>query len=374
MWGWGRKPKEDPNPPAKKPTNNTKKQSPVQSTKNNTTQTPVQPSKKLPIIENAIIPPTASDINPTNFDQIQSQLQEEYERKIRVLSQCLEEKAEENITLFEEKQKIERKLAHFQKEAESAKDLELVVSELNSMLRTKDEEFESLKVELQQKDKERGELLKLNEEFQRRIRVLSTCLDEMAQENLGYWKHPPEPANKGVQQSGNPSAKPSNQPNQPSAPSSKPSDLYHESPSQSLAATGSVEAKLIEVTLRQDLERALEEKTTLEKELEKAKEELNQAEQKLQAKEKRIVQLNTKLMDAVNKKTSYQDSNELYEQKLKSLEKELMDNLHQEGIRRQEAEYVASKLKKKVAELQFLLDERDQDSDSSYYSEDDDLD
>ena len=83
-------------------------------------------------------------------------------------------------------------------------------------------------------------------------------------------------------------------------------------------------------------------------------------------------QLNNKLMDALNKKASFEESNELYEQKLKSLEQELMENLHQEGIRRQEAEYVASKLKKKVAELQFLLDERDQDSDDSYYSDDDD--
>ena len=36
--------------------------------------------------------------------------------------------------------------------------------------------------------------------------------------------------------------------------------------------------------------------------------------------------------------------------------------IQQEGIRRQEAEYVVSKLRKKVAELQFLLDERDQDT------------
>merc|ERR1712137_332204 len=96
-------------------------------------------------------------------------------------------------------------------------------------------------------------------------------------------------------------------------------------------------------------------------------------EEKIQKKEKRIVQLNTKLMDAVNKKNALAESNDLYEEKLKSLENELTENLQQEGIRRQEAEYVASKLKKKVAELQFLLDERDdQDSDSSYYSEEED--
>ena len=161
---------------------------------------------------------------------------------------------------------------------------------------------------------------------------------------------------------------------QPKRTSTEP-DMLKKKKSDPAAASGnSVEAKLVELTKKQDEERNDKERTKLQEQVEELKENLLTAEEKLQKKEKRIIQLNTKLMDAVNKKNAYSESNDLYEEKLKALEQELTENLHQEGIRRQEAEYVASKLKKKVAELQFLLDERDQDSDSSYYSEDDDFD
>lgn len=140
----------------------------------------------------------------------------------------------------------------------------------------------------------------------------------------------------------------------------------------SSGSVNTVEAKLIELTMKEDLVRVEERNTDLQKQIDELKSQLTNAEEKLQLKEKRIVQLNNQLIDAVNKKNSYKESTELYEEKLKDLEQELMENLNQEGIRRQEAEYIASKLKKKVAELQFLLDERDQDSDSSYYSDDED--
>ena len=283
------------------------------------------------------------------------EMKEEYERKIRVLSTCLEEKAEENITLHEKIQSQERRISNLSKELESAKDLEIFISELNALLCEKDEQFAALSEDSKAKNKERLELKELNGEFERRIRVLSTCLEEMAQENLGYWT-----TGGKVNQVEN---------GELDEIIEEKEDLHSSS-----GSVNTVEAKLIEVTMKQDLIRSEENMKSLQRQLEEVQEDLVEAEEKLQFKEKRIVQLNAKLIDAVNKKNSYLESNELYEAKLKDLEKELMENLNQEGIRRQEAEYIASKLKKKVAELQFLLDECEQDSDSSYYSEDDDFD
>ncbi len=49
----------------------------------------------------------------------------------------------------------------------------------------------------------------------------------------------------------------------------------------------------------------------------------------------------------------------ILQKKLRKLELKMKENLAKEGKRRQEAEYTASKLKKKVSELTFLLNERD---------------
>lgn len=296
-----------------------------------------------------------------SFEQtpLAQEMKEEYERKIKVLSQCLEEKAEENITLHEKLTKEERIKKNLLKEAEHTKDLEILITELNTLLSDKSEKLKALEKAYESKNQESFELQVLNDEFQRRISVLSTCLEEMAQENLGYWTDTNE---KQKHQSETIQLDDKNDDNK---------NLESESASSSSknSSVNTVEAKLIELTMKQDISRAGEQNIALHKEIEELREELSNAEEKLQTKEKKIVQLNNKLIDAVNKKNSYAESNDLYEEKLKDLEQELMENLNQEGIRRQEAEYIASKLKKKVAELQFLLDERDQDSDSSYYSD-----
>lgn len=297
---------------------------------------------------------------------LMKEMQEEYDRKIRVLSTCLEEKAEENTTLYDTVMKHERRIAQQQEELDSFNDLQLVVSDLNARLHDKNDELRSLKEAAERHAQEQQELTQLNEEFQRRISVLSQCLEEMAQENLGYWNSGPTDTPQG--------SAPLTAPKSSSddAPVGESSEVEEPTAAKNTGGAGSVEAKLMELTLKQDLEKSERVTRELRDELEQHKKDLTEAEDQLQKMEKRVSQLNNKLMDALNKKASFEESNELYEQKLKSLEQELMENLHQEGIRRQEAEYVASKLKKKVAELQFLLDERDQDSDDSYYSDDDD--
>ena len=299
-------------------------------------------------------------VNNQNFEE----QREEYNRKIRVLSQCLEEKAEENITLYDKINKAEEKLQEYEKQVEQAKELELLVSELNTMLRQKDIEQEKLREKLLLRERTNQQLTELNEEFQRRIQVLSLCLEEMAQENLEHWNNSgasKNSANSNVSSASDRQKVPSNE--------SATIEVIDGIPNIQLSG---VEAKIHELTLKQELQRLFEEKSKLEEDYNKLQADSATFQNKIQSKEKRIVQLNTKLMEAVNKKTSLQESNNLYEQKLKSLEKEMMENLHQEGIRRQEAEYLASKLKKKVAELQFLLDEREQEDISDEDDDDDD--
>lgn len=67
------------------------------------------------------------------------------------------------------------------------------------------------------------------------------------------------------------------------------------------------------------------------------------------------------------KSESLQLSIDIYEEKATSNDKFYRDNLLKESKRRKDAEYIANVLKKRVTELQFLLDEKDDsdhDSDS----------
>ena len=59
------------------------------------------------------------------------------------------------------------------------------------------------------------------------------------------------------------------------------------------------------------------------------------------------------------------ESCEKYEKKLRKVELKAKESLQKEGKRRQEAEYLASKLKKKVSELTFLLNEKADESDDA---------
>lgn len=69
-------------------------------------------------------------------------------------------------------------------------------------------------------------------------------------------------------------------------------------------------------------------------------------------------------------KRSSMESCEKYEKKLRKVELKAKENLQKEGKRRQEAEYLASKLKKKVSELTFLLNEKADESDDDASSAD----
>lgn len=65
------------------------------------------------------------------------------------------------------------------------------------------------------------------------------------------------------------------------------------------------------------------------------------------------------------KTESLQLSIDKYETKMNNADKKFLDLISQESKRRKEAEYVANVLKKRVSELQFLLDEKDDSDEDS---------
>jgi len=86
--------------------------------------------------------------------------------------------------------------------------------------------------------------------------------------------------------------------------------------------------------------------------------------------EERVEDLTVNLQKEHDTATSLKESIAEYEKKLNELEARMWDNLNKEGARRKEAEFQARRLKKKVEELQFLLDEL---KDESSVDEKDDI-
>lgn len=75
------------------------------------------------------------------------------------------------------------------------------------------------------------------------------------------------------------------------------------------------------------------------------------------------------LIRSQQKCESLQQSIDKYESKMVKADKKFRDSLLKEAKRRKDAEYIANVLKKRVGELQFLLDEKD-DSDEDSDSDD----
>lgn len=92
---------------------------------------------------------------------------------------------------------------------------------------------------------------------------------------------------------------------------------------------------------------------------------LAQIDEQIKEQEEMMVELKSKLQKENDKATSLSDSVIEYEKKVKELESRMWDNLNKEAQRRGDAEFNAKRLKKKVEELQFLLDELKDESNSS---------
>jgi len=150
-------------------------------------------------------------------------------------------------------------------------------------------------VSKERKEKHKHELLA--EEYQRRIGVLSTCLQEMAEEN-----------GKLVE--------------------------------QSKGGKGILKPEASIVSLQEEIERD---------------------RVAVKSAEKQLRVLTTKLQREEDRRKALLDSNIEYERKLQDMEKEFKANLQKEGQRRKQAEQNVIALKKKIEELQRQLDEKGSD-------------
>lgn len=260
---------------------------------------------------------------------------EAYSRKINTLTQCLDEKAEENISLFMELRALEKNIAEHEKHVEVNKGFRLIAEELRTMIQQRDKALNRLKIETRIESIELRENQKRKEEYERRFCCLTACVESMAQENM-------ELAQCLILLQSRSMA-----PMHPKL--------------NSLRETRLLEDRLIEVTFAQEYERAVNECTSLESELQRYQTFTDEFEIRVQTQDLRMEQFNFRLVDAISAKFSLKESCDLYGAKLKSLDREISECIEFERLRRQEAEYTVKRLQKKVLELQFYLEEQDDD-------------
>lgn len=309
-------------------------------------------------------------------------LEEEYERRLKALSVCLEEKAEENIELYKRVQAAE----------EQAKRREAMAREAREAAEARAAEVRALQERLEREIRERAADQDMLQELTRRIHVLSLCLDEMARENVALLERMQREAEqKGAREAGA-LARRIEEHRRPLSEKldRKMQELeLQRSEAAALAAlvgppsSGSASEEEVDAEAaawrellerippgsagRPALERALgawrahrDARLQGEERARRAAEELQQARQEFERERRSIQQ---RLQREADLKESYMASCEKYEKKLRKLELKHKENLQKEGRRRQEAEHLASKLRKKVQELTFLLEERQDDDD-----------
>jgi len=111
------------------------------------------------------------------------------------------------------------------------------------------------------------------------------------------------------------------------------------------------------VILESVSKKPMEEKVAYGTKLSQLTDQLKTLEIVSKSNEDKVGELTVNLQKEHDITTSLKESIAEYEKKLNELEARMWDNLNKEGTRRQEAEFQARRLKKKVEELQFLLDE-----------------
>lgn len=231
-------------------------------------------------------------------------------------------------------------------------------------------------------------------EFTRRTQVLSMCLDDMAQENIALTtklaslqgepqaRSPPsltlyaglsrEDLERKLQHFQKPVDQHVDDKERKTAPAASASSSSSGSSSNMMTPEERLLQDYFDVIsavkeerardLLQRFQRALALESDNHKKanahLQQSEEELTQLKASVAALEKQVKQLTSKLLKEKDAKASFQESCDKYEKKMRKLEVKAKENLQKEGKRRQEAEYVASKLKKKVSELTFLLKEK----------------
>jgi chromosome segregation ATPase len=265
--------------------------------------------------------PSLSSSPSSNGPSLEEKAQE-YERRINVLTFCLEEQVTENAQL---QKRLDTLTALY---APNPKDLNGMgmftggstdqpaallerVKALESQLREKEDQIEEMQEAHAKVEEEKEELKRELIEHRKKMDALSREIDEMKKE---------------------------------------------ESAATSSTSTNGEGGKSGSDKNWEDrYKREKRDKKRMEDLVFNYEETIERLKQSAKAKEKKYRSLSQRLEREKERKASLQDSTEEYEKKLQTLEKDLMDALHKEGERRMEAEYWQDSMRKKLKKLKKKL-------------------
>lgn len=237
----------------------------------------------------------------------------EYERRINVLTFCLEEQVMENNRLQKNIEMLEKKLSFYGKgrggvdEAKFADNLHLMekIKTLENEIKERDNRLEEWQENYNKIKEEEEEVKREYEDSKKLVAVLRGQLDDSRKVE------------------------------------------------EKLTSGGETGGKDKNWEERYKQERR--DKKRLEDLVYSYEETIEKLKQSVKAKEKKYRQFVSKFDKEKEKKQALMESNEEYELRLQVMEKDLMDALHKEGERRMEAEYWRDDMKKKLKKLKKRL-------------------
>jgi len=238
--------------------------------------------------------------NITGTPKIFSNFEEkvkEYERRIDVLTFCLEEKVLENNNLLK---KLELKQS-----ADNTAHLLEQIKDLERYSKEKNDEIEELQENLHKVEEEKESIKRELDEMKRKYDSL--ILERRTEA-------------KKLQATANGPEKP--------------------------AATNATEDKADDKYKRQQKDKKRREDLLFDHE-----EQIEKLKQKLKAKDKKLRVMASKLSKEQERRMALVESNEEYEKRHQTLERDLLDALRKEGERRMEAEYWQDNMRKKLKKL-----------------------
>jgi chromosome segregation ATPase len=259
-----------------------------------------------------------SSVDARKFKKSLDELKKRYDKKFKELTASMVEKAEESVKLHSAIKDREKQVKTLKQENESLK-----------------AENEKLKKELQDLQNTKKDSDYIISELQRRLQSLSYCLEEMAKENLSLTDKlkilSPKVEKKNV--------------TNVSLRSKEDDDLIIK------------QSSLI---------------NELQSKVEYLEEEVKNLQLELETRKSRIKMLEDEVRNQSQQNQALVENIDQYEEQIAHLERKMKDNLKKEAKRRHKVEYDLVRYKKKVRELKFFLDEKEEDdflSDSSNESD-----
>lgn len=324
-------------------------------------------------------PGGASDNTAPSLDDIVADMKREFDRRLEALSQCLDEKSQENTQLhklLKEREEVEKqlknKIASLEVDLQSEKDL---VREHQRRLEAMTRVLEDT---IMHQGNDPGQLPQFsdieNEKFLTADEVAARKASTSSEATAAMDNLPGNnfPSGKGgrTTKSGSPSS-PTKKSNADPEPESSDSGKNQSSKNKSdKKSTESQDPKPVKRAAKVGSKKEnsnlspSSSDSSLNSTSEKDDDPLKITEEEQREPLKALSDAKLTIFKLKKENTIYQQKNEAlaesickYESKLVKADKTFRENLFKEARRRKDAEYVAAVLKKRVTQLQFLLDE-----------------